>query len=86
MLIINTSCNSHMKRKHFWAWVIFVGFAIMTLGSFIAFIPYIGLPMMFLGVVIVLIAIPFLVRILLQDRKKDYSDMEKDISKEDLRP
>ena len=75
-----------MKRKHFWAWTIFVGFVIMTLGSFIAFIPYIGLPMMFLGVVIVLIAIPFLVRILLQDRKRDYSDMEKDISKEDLRP
>ena len=86
MLIRNTSCNSHMKRKHLWAWTIFVGFIIMTLGSFIAFIPYIGLPMMFLGVVIVLIAIPFLVRILLQDRKRDYSDMEKDISKEDLRP
>ncbi len=75
-----------MRRKHFWAWTIFVGFVIMTLGSFIAFIPYVGLPMMLLGVVIVLIAIPFLVSILIRDRKKDYLDMEKDISKEDLRP
>ncbi len=75
-----------MRRKHFWAWIIFTGFAIMTLGSLIAFIPYVGLPLMLLGVVIVLIAIPFLIRILLQDRKKDYSDMEKDIPKEDLRP
>ncbi len=75
-----------MGQKHFWAWVIFAGFLIMIVGSLIAFIPYIGLPLMFLGVVIDIIGIIFLVKILIRERKKDYSDMEEDISKEDLRP
>lgn len=75
-----------MGRKHFWAWVIFVGFVIMIVGSLIAFIPFVGLPLMLIGVVIDIIGIIFLVKILIKERKRDYDDMDKDISKEDLRP
>ena len=69
-----------------WSWIAIIGFIMIILGSFLAIIPFIGLPLMGLGTVIMIIAIVVLLPILIKERRKDNREMMSDISEEELRP
>jgi len=75
-----------MKPKTFWAWVIVLGILIFTVGSIIAFIPFVGLPLMGLGGLMAIVGVIVLIPILIQERNKDYKEMRDSIKEEDLRP
>ena len=75
-----------MKRKNFWGWAMAVGIGLFTLGSFVAFIPYVGLPIMGLGVILFIIGLVMLIPILIMERKRDNVKMNMDIDKKELRP
>lgn len=75
-----------MKAKMFWAWMTGCGFLLFMIGSLIAFIPYIGLPLMGAGVLLVIISLSFLIPLLIREMRRDDVEMKKNISEEDLKP
>ena len=75
-----------MKPKNFWAWVFASGILLMIIGGIIAFIPYVGLPMMGLGGLMMIVALIALIPILIHERKMDNREMRENIKEEDLRP
>ena len=75
-----------MKPKIFWAWVFVVGMILMIVGGIIAFIPFVGLPMMGLGGLMMIISVIVLIPILIQERSRDNQEMRANIKEEDLRP
>ncbi|MFW3146076.1 MAG: hypothetical protein ACMUIE_04615 [Thermoplasmatota archaeon] len=75
-----------MEQKHKWGLFVGAGFLVMLIGSFTAVIPFIGLPVMFLGVAMCVIGIIVIIVLVLKERKTDYKDMNDNIEKEDLRP
>jgi uncharacterized membrane protein HdeD (DUF308 family) len=75
-----------MKPKNFWAWVFALGILLMIIGGVIAFIPYVGLPIMGLGGLMMIVAVIALIPILIRERSKDNKEMRENIKEEDLRP
>lgn len=75
-----------MEPKHKWGLFVALGFAVMIAGSFLAIIPFIGLPLMGVGMLMCLIGFIVIMIIVINERKKDFDDMDQNISKEDLRP
>gem|GEM_PF-2599860 len=70
----------------FWAWMTGFGFLLFILGSLIAFIPYIGLPLMGAGVLLMIVSLIFLIPLLIREMKRDDVEMKENISEEDLKP
>ena len=75
-----------MKPKNFWAWVFALGILLMILGGIVAFIPFVGLPIMGLGGLMMIIGVIVLIPILIHERSKDNKEMRENIKEEDLRP
>ncbi|RLF67995.1 MAG: hypothetical protein DRN57_04940 [Thermoplasmata archaeon] len=75
-----------MRAKMFWAWMTGFGFLLFILGSLIAFIPYIGLPLMGAGVLLMIVSLIFLIPLLIREMKRDDVEMKENISEEDLKP
>ena len=63
-----------------------IGLVLITLGGFLAIIPFIGLPLMGIGTVLFLLAVIILIPILIKEMKKDDKEMRSEISDEELRP
>ena len=75
-----------MKPKNFWAWTFALGTLLMIIGGVIAFIPYVGIPMMGLGGLMMIVSVIVLIPILIRERSKDNQEMRENIKEEDLRP
>jgi hypothetical protein len=75
-----------MTSKGLWSWVAVIGLVLITLGGFLAIIPFIGLPLMGIGTVLFLLAVIILIPILIKEMKKDDKEMRSEISDEELRP
>jgi hypothetical protein len=75
-----------MTSKALWSWVAVLGIALITLGGFLAIIPFVGLPMMAVGTIMFLVAIIILIPILIKEMRKDDKEMRSEISEEELRP
>ena len=75
-----------MTSKGLWSWVAVIGLVLITLGGFLAIIPFIGLPLMGIGIVLFLLAVIILIPILIKEMKKDDKEMRSEISDKELRP
>ncbi len=75
-----------MTSKGLWSWVAVIGLVLITLGGFLAIIPFIGLPLMGIGTVLFLLAVIILIPILIKEMKKDNKEMRSEISDKELRP
>ncbi|MEA3558287.1 MAG: hypothetical protein U9R75_03440 [Candidatus Thermoplasmatota archaeon] len=75
-----------MEPKHRWGLFVALGILVFTVGSFLAFIPIIGLPMMGAGALMFLIGVIVIMILVFKERGRDFKQMNENISKEELRP
>ncbi|MBN1538576.1 MAG: hypothetical protein JW939_00390 [Candidatus Thermoplasmatota archaeon] len=75
-----------MRPKLFWAWTVALGILLAIIGGFLAVVPYVGLTLMGIGILMMILGIIALIPILIKEMRSDDREMHEKINEEDLRP
>lgn len=77
---------SFMKPKVFWGWFVAAGILLAIIGGVLAIVPFIGLPIMGVGFLMMVVGTVALIPILVREMRREDQEMHEKIDEGELRP